>query len=340
MHRRGAHDTLARVYASPVVTSHRPHHEPSAGRVRRIRRALLGWYADHGSDVPWRSAEGEPGDPYAALVAAVCAQQTPMVRVVPLYERWMAAFPTIAAAARATRAEALRIWGNAGYPRRAGALCDASRRVVGDHGGILPRESASLLALPGVGPFTAAVVRCFGYGEQVSIVDVNVVRVLGRVLLGELEPAASLPPARINDLAEQMLPPGEAARWNPALMDLGAAVCRARPRCDVCVLARFCVARPRITRGESATTLPRQPPYEGSDRQWRGRILRVLREHSGSGACPWLTVRTLVARLVVKPEERARVRRLLDVLVAEGLAWRIGDRCGLGEAPQGATSQE
>jgi A/G-specific adenine glycosylase len=310
---------------------------PSAGRVRRIRRALLAWYAEHGADVPWRPAEGRPGDPYAALVAAVCAQQTPMARVLPLYERWMAALPTLADAARASRAEALRLWGDAGYPRRAVAIREAARLVVREHGGELPREEAVLLALPGVGPFTAAIVRCFGYGEQVAAVDVNVVRVLGRAVLGELEPVASLPAACAEALAERMLPPGEAERWNPALMDLGAMVCRARPRCNACPLARLCAARAGIARGERAAAPRRQAPYEGSDRQWRGRILRALREHAAGAevddARPSLAVRTLVTRLAATLEERARVRRLLLALAAEGLAWRGGGRCGLGEAP-------
>ncbi len=303
----------------------------------RVWRALLAWYAEHGADVPWRPSEGRPGDPYAALVAAVCAQQTPMARVLPLYERWMAALPTLADAARASRAEALRLWGDAGYPRRAVAIREAARLVVRDHGGALPREEAALLALPGVGPFTAAIVRCFGHGEQVAAVDVNVVRVLGRAVLGELEPVASLSGARAQELAKRMLPPGEAERWNPALMDLGATVCRARPRCDACPLARLCAARPRIARGERAAVPRRQPPYEGSDRQWRGRILRALRQHAASaeqaGARQPMAVRTLVARLAATVEERARVRRLLDALAAEGLAWRSGARCGLGEAP-------
>jgi A/G-specific adenine glycosylase len=309
---------------------------PSAGRVRRIRRALLPWYAEHGADVPWRPAEGRPGDPYAALVAAVCAQQTPMARVLPLYARWMAALPALGDAARASRAEALRLWGDAGYPRRAVAIRETARIVVREHGGELPREEAALLALPGVGPFTAAIVRCFGHGEQVAAVDVNVVRVLGRAVLGELEPVASLPAARAEALAERMLPPGEAERWNPALMDLGAMICRARPRCEACPLARLCAARPRIARGERAAAPRRQPAYAGSDRQWRGRILRALREHAagaeGGDETPSLAVRSLVARLAVTPAERARARRLLDVLAAEGLAWRAGGRCGLGEA--------
>ena len=110
-----------------------------------------------------------------------------------------------------------------------------------------------------------------------------------------------------------MLPPSEAARWNPALMDLGATVCRARPRCEACPLARLWAARPGIARGERAAAPRRQAPYAGSDRQWRGRILRALRRHAASveeEGRPPLAVRTLLARLAATPEERARARSL------------------------------
>lgn len=267
-----------------------------------------------------------------------------MARVLPLYRRWMAALPTLADAAGASRADVLRLWGDAGYPRRAVAMREAARIVVWRHGGALPRDGEALRALPGVGPFTAAVVLCFGYGEHVPVVDVNVTRVLGRAVLGELEPVASLPRVGVELLAVRMLPAGEAAKWNPALMDLGAAVCRARPRCDLCPLARLCAARPRFARGEHAATPRRQRRYEGSDRQWRGRILRALRGETASSGDPGgaalgsVGVRALLGHLATTPEERARVRHLLDVLVAEGLAWRAGGRCGLGEAPVAAAA--
>ena len=137
----------------------------------------------------------------------------------------------------------------------------ARRREPRAHaGGELPREEAALRALPGVGPFTAAVVRCFGHGEEVAAVDVNVARVLGRAVLGELDPTPAGRRAAIEDVARRMLPPGDARRWNPALMDLGAFACRSRPRCDRCPLERLCAARPRFARGEKA---PRPPAPAG-----------------------------------------------------------------------------
>ncbi len=305
-----------------------------AARVRRIRRAVLDWYERHGTDVPWRPQPGRPGDPYAALVAAVCAQQTPMARVLPLYRRWMEALPTLADAASASRAEVLALWGDAGYPRRALAIREAARAARA-RGGELPREEAALRALPGVGPFTAAVVRCFGHGEEVAAVDVNVARVLGRAVLGELDPTPAGRRAAIEDVARRMLPPGDARRWNPALMDLGAFACRSRPRCDRCPLERLCAARPRFARGEKAPRPRRQPAYEGSDRQWRGRILRILREEAAEGGS--VGVEELLARVAEGRGGQERARRLLGALEREGLAWRAGNRCGLGEPPGAAT---
>ena len=326
--------------AGPAPDRPRPRRAPAAGavgaaRVRRIRRAVLGWYERCGADVPWRPAPGRPGDPYAALVAAVCAQQTPMARVLPLYRRWMEALPTLADAASASRAEVLALWGDAGYPRRAVAIREAARAARA-RGGELPREEAELRALPGVGPFTAAIVRCFGYGEEVAAVDVNVARVLGRAVLGELDPTPPRRRAAIEELARRLLPPGDAGRWNPALMDLGAYACRARPRCDRCPLARLCSARPRFAAGERPPRRRRQPAYEGSDRQWRGRILRILRERArGAGS---VAVDELLAHVAGSAGERDRAGALLDALAREGLAWRAAGRCGLGEAPGAAAA--
>src|SRR5205814_5311230 len=116
----------------------------------------------------------------------------------------------------ASRADALRTWGRAGYPRRAAALHETARRCVAQHGGALPRDRDALLALPGVGPFTAAIVQCFGFGDDAVAVDTNIVRVIGRLVFGDLQPASETPRAAIDAAAAQLLPRGEAARWNPA----------------------------------------------------------------------------------------------------------------------------
>ena len=300
------------------------HRPLSPQRLGRIRTLLLRWYEAHGERFPWRDA----GDPYAALVGAVCSQQTQISRALPLYERWMAAFPTLRDAAAASRAHALRVWGGAGYARRAVALREAARICLREHGGAIPRDERALLALPGVGPFTAAIVRCYGFGEDVVAVDTNVVRLLGRLLHGDLQPARETPRSAIEAGAARLLRAGTAARWNPALMDYGAQVCTPRPRCHDCVVAHLCAAQPRFARGEVAAPVRAQPRFEGSDRQWRGRILRVLRRTEGP-----LRTSQLLEGLASTPAEGERVRRLLAALCDERLAWSLGGRCGLGDAP-------
>jgi A/G-specific adenine glycosylase len=292
-------------------------------RLGRIRTLLLEWYAEHGGEFDWR----EGRDPYRALVAAVCSQQTQMSRVLQIYDRWMAAFPTIGSAARASRADVLRVWGRAGYPRRAVALREAAIRCVEQHRGTLPRGQEELLALPGVGPFTAAIVLCYGFGIDAPAVDTNVVRVIGRLVFGDLQPATETPRAAIDEMAARLLRPGTAAAWNPALMDYGGRVCVPRPRCHECVVAHLCLARPRFEAGELAEPVRAQARFEGSDRQWRGRILRALRELDGGS----IATATLARRLASTAEERGTVRRLLRDLSEEGLTWSRRGRCGLGE---------
>lgn len=302
-------------------TSMRPSLSPQ--RLGRIRTLLLRWYDEHGHDFPWREAR----DPYAALVAAVCSQQTQMSRVLPLYERWMKAFPTLGDAAAATRATVLRVWGRAGYPRRAVALREAARVCMRDHGGALPGDHKALLALPGVGPFTASIVRCYGFGDDAVAVDTNVVRVAGRLVIGDLQPARDTPPAVIAGAAERLMRRGTAARWNPALMEYGARVCTPRPRCEQCVVARLCAARPRFARGELARPVRAQGAFDGSDRQWRGRIMELLRSRSGG-----LRRSEIIDALAATAAERKRARRLLRALCDERLAWSHDGWCGLGEA--------
>jgi A/G-specific adenine glycosylase len=305
--------------------------EMSPQRLGHVRSRVLAWYAEHQQDFPWRTAR----DPYLALVAAVCAQQTQMSRVLPTYERWVRAFPTLEAAAAASNVEVLRVWARAGYPRRAIAIRDASRVAVERYGGALPRDEDALLELPGVGPFTAAIVRCFGYGLDAAAVDTNIIRVVGRLVYGDLQPARETPRAAIDEAVQRLLRPGTAARWNPALMDYGARVCTPRPRCEACVVASMCRARPRFADGERAAPVRAQGPFAGSDREWRGRLLAELRARSGP-----VRAAALIGAVASTPGDRERARANLDALIVEGLAWRRGARCGLGDAPEASRASK
>jgi len=216
----------------------------------------------------------------------VMLQQTQASRVVTAFGSFLRRFPTVRALAAATRGDVVREWGGLGYNRRAVRLSEAARIVVRDHGGRIPRDPATLRGLPGVGPYTAAAVASLGFGEPVAVVDTNVRRVVSRVHLGVDGHEVSSKEAW--GLAEGWLDRDDPVMWNQALMDLGRAVCRPEPRCDVCPLAGVC----RFRRdGAAATRGPtRQGSFEGSTRQVRGAVVRALRSH------PWLTPAQLASK--------------------------------------------
>lgn len=293
-------------------------------RVGAIRRQLLRWYDAHQQPFPWRTSH----NPWAALVAAVCAQQTQMPRVLQLWERWMRHFPTLAEAARASEADALRVWGRGGYPKRALYLRRAAIECVDRYDGQIPNSEAELLQLPGVGPFTAAIVLAFGFGIDSAAVDTNVIRLLGRLVLGDLQPARESSPAEIVRIAERLMPRGEALRWNPAVMDFGSAVCAPRPRCADCPLSRLCAAQPRFAAGERAEPLRAQPAFEGSQRQLRGILMRALRERGQPIAKSSLTAHAAAQ----SGRPRRDVDAALEALIRDGLAHSEHNRIRLGGA--------
>lgn len=294
---------------------------------RAVRRALLRWHDMHGMDAPWRAS----GEPYEALVAAVMAQQTQMSRVVPSYERFMAAFPTLEALAQASRGDVIRAWVGMGYNRRAVSLHEAARRIAREG---WPRDAASLARIDGIGPFTAAVVASFAFGERAACVDTNVRRVLGRIS-GD----ADVNGRDAQQLADAWLPRSEAARWNQALMDYGAAVCTARPKCGGCVVARWCASReryaapaPRPVVGTRARR-PRapQPRFEDTARYVRGRIVDALRALPAGTSDGIRTLRRAIAN-GHGPIDVATFSGYIDALEAAGLLARHrGGRVSLPE---------
>ena len=195
------------------------------------RTRCWAWYARHGRDLPWRRTR----DPYAILVAEVMLQQTQVDRIAPRWKAWLEQFPTLRDLAAASRADVIRAWQGLGYNLRAVRLHEIARQVTDEGGGALPRTLDGLLALRGIGRYTAGAVACFAYEQPVSMVDTNVRRVLGRVFA---------PSLAVDEVADVVLPPHAAYAWNQALMDLGATLCRAdRPLCLVCPLLNLCRAR-------------------------------------------------------------------------------------------------
>ncbi len=239
---------------------------------------VLDWYAAHARDLPWRA----PGaSAWSVLVSEVMLQQTPVVRVEPAWRAWMARWPTPADLAAARPAEVLRAWDRLGYPRRALRLQECARAIVAEHDGAVPDTEAELLALPGIGAYTAAAVAAFAHGRRAVVLDTNVRRVLGRALEGRALPAPSLGRAE-RDRAAAYLPADAATsvRWNVGLMELGALVCTARaPRCDACPLLAVCAWHAAGKPADEHAGRRRPQAWHGTDRQVRGRIMAYLRHH-------------------------------------------------------------
>jgi A/G-specific adenine glycosylase len=231
------------------------------------RERVLAWFAEAGRDLPWRATR----DPYRVLVAEVLAQQTQAARAAAAWPRFLERFPDVGALAAAAPAEVLRAWQGLGYNRRALALRRTAQAVV-ERGG-WPETVEGLAALPGVGPYTARAVACFALGLRVAPVDTNVARVLARSLAGT-DPARLTPVAR-QRLADEAMPAAQAWAWSSALMDVGALHCRPRPRCGGCPLEATC--RWRALGPAAPPPRPRaQAPFAGSDRRWRGAVVRAL----------------------------------------------------------------
>ncbi len=273
-----------------------------------LHAPILRWYDDHQRDLPWRRPEASA---WSVLVSEFMLQQTPVARVLPVHDAWLARWPQPADLAAEPAGEAVRAWGRLGYPRRALRLHAAARALVALHDGAVPASYADLLALPGVGDYTAAAVASFAFGQRHVVLDTNVRRVLTRVLDGVEFPPTSVARAE-RDRAGTLLPSDEdeAATWAVAVMELGALVCTAgTPRCGDCPVADQCAWR---AAGFPAYDGPprRGQAWAGTDRQCRGKIMAVLRDSEGS-------VRR--SRLdVVWTDDDQRVRCLAS-LVADGL---------------------
>jgi A/G-specific adenine glycosylase len=273
---------------------------------------LLDWYRRTARVLPWRQPDASP---WAILVSEIMLAQTPVARVLPAYVAWLARWPDPQSLAAKPAAEAVRMWGKLGYPRRALRLHACARALVDDYGGQVPTDVAALIELPGVGAYTARAVAAFAFGQRVAVVDTNVRRVHARLVLGH---GAAAPPSTTRDLAavEALLPadPATAARLSVALMEFGALVCTARaPKCENCALSPHCEW---LRAGRPAYTGPAVKPqrFTGTDRQVRGKLLDVLR------ASPDPVAR---ASLDVAWPEPVQRERALTSLVSDGLITQL-----------------
>ena len=236
---------------------------------------VLAWYSAHARDLPWRAADASP---WSVLVSEIMLQQTPVSRVLPAHQAWLARWPSPSALAADPPGEAVRQWGRLGYPRRALRLHESATIITREHGGEVPSTYEALLALPGIGRYTAAAVAAFAFGQRHAVLDTNVRRVLSRLASGAEFPAQQPSTAEYR-LAESLLPedPPTAARWSVAVMELGALTCTAaRPKCGTCPVSTNC--KWLANGSPPATTRPQAQRYEGTDRQCRGRLLSLLRD--------------------------------------------------------------
>lgn len=275
---------------------------------------LIDWFDDVARDLPWRRPECTG---WGVLVSEIMLQQTPVARVQPIWEQWMARWPVPSALAAESQGEVLRAWGKLGYPRRALRLHQAAAVIAAEHGDVMPEDVDTLLALPGIGAYTARAVAAFAYGRRVPVVDTNVRRVIARAVHGAGDAG---PASTTRDLADAqaLLPENEAraARYSAALMELGALVCTARsPRCTDCPVVAECAWQ---RAGRPAYNGPAKPvqKFAGTDRQVRGLLLDVLR-----GTVHPVPKATLDQ---VWPEAGQR-DRCLDSLLVDGLVEQTGD---------------
>jgi len=246
----------------------------------RTSRLIEEWFLATGRDLPWRTAlpHSRGCSPWGIMVSEFMLQQTPVVRVLPVWEAWMKRWPTPADLAAEPASEAVRAWGRLGYPRRAQRLHAAAVAIVEEHDGAVPDTRDALQALPGVGTYTSAAIAAFAFGRRESVVDTNIRRVHARLFTGAALPAPSFTAAEAR-LAEELLPEdrAESVTWNAAVMELGALVCTARsPRCEECPVSPEC-AWLAAGRPDPEYT-PKGQSWHGTDRQVRGAMMAVLRE--------------------------------------------------------------
>lgn len=252
-------------------TDNSPLPEIEQRELPAVRTALTEWYEANQREFPWRETE----DPYEILVSEVMSQQTQLGRIETAWTEFLERWPTPAALADADRADVVAFWSDhsLGYNNRAGYLHTAAQQIVEEYHGEVPMAPEELQTLQGVGPYTANAVASFAFNAGSAVVDTNVKRVLHRAFGVEDHDTA------FERAATELMPVGESRVWNNAIMELGGVVCSKTPRCDEggCPWREWCHAY--ATGDFTAPDVPTQPSFEGSRRQFRGRIVSALSEY-------------------------------------------------------------
>lgn len=283
---------------------------------------MLDWFGRNARPMPFRDTR----DPYAIWVSEIMLQQTTVAAATPYWERFMARFPTVRQLADALLDDVLHAWAGLGYYSRARNLHAAARQVVERHGGVFPRSFEDVLALPGIGRYTAGAICSFAFNDNVPVVDANISRVLARLMLIYGDPRSGFTHRELWRIAEVILPHGRARDWNLALFDIGASVCVPEaPRCPECPISPWCSARREGRQSEFPQIAPKPPMEAQADvglviRDAEGRILLLQRPPTGVWAGMWE-----VPRGTVQPGES------LENAARRIAAERLGVEVTLGE---------
>lgn len=236
-------------------------------------RVILAWFAEHKRDLPWRKST-----PWGVLVSEIMLQQTPVTRVLPIWQEWMRRWPTPADLAVAQKSEVITRWGRLGYPRRALRLHECAKVITRDFGGEVPDNEQQLRSLPGIGEYTAAAISAFAFGQRSLVLDINIRRLFARHQDGVESPSSAITKGE-RTLRAELIPDKSPHLWAAATMELGAVICTAKnPRCGHCPISATCTWRsldyPKSDQPKRVQT------WHGTDRQCRGVIVQALRENS------------------------------------------------------------
>ena len=267
-----------------------------------LEKPITQWFTKNKRDLPWRATT-----PWGVMVSEFMLQQTPVARVLPKWNEWMQRWPTPAELAIATPAQVITAWGRLGYPRRALRLHESAKIIARDFNNEVPENEEVLRSLPGIGDYTAAAISAFAFGANTLVMDVNIRRVLVRVLDGKEHPTSS-PTVRERESRLAILPRRNADNWAAATMELGALICTSKnPSCNDCPIISQC--RWRKNGYPQSELVRKSQDWHGTDRKCRGTIVQALRENESL---------TLSAIKKLWPEE-SQVEKALETLLADHL---------------------
>ena len=272
-----------------------------------MHELVLQWYEENKRDLPWRNTT-----PWGVMVSEFMLQQTPVNRVLPIWQEWILRWPTPGDLATAKRSEVITAWGRLGYPRRALRLHESAKIIKEEFSNGVPSEVEILRTLPGVGDYTAAAIAAFAFNKSVLVLDVNIRRLYARVIDGKAHPTTA--PSQLERKLRSSLIPSDGATWAAATMEFGALICTSKsPSCNLCLLKNNCTWR-NLGYPESGIARKSQS-WDGTDRQCRGVILQALREKNKLSR---ITISSLWS-------DESQIERALKTLIADGLIETTGN---------------